>query len=335
MSGRQSSQQAAGAIEPARETSMRRSMMVVAAALWLGGGTVAAQDFPSRPITLVVPFAPGGGIDVGSRLIAQRMGELLGQNVVVDNVGGGGGMVGGARVAKAPPDGYMFMAGNVGTHAYTQSLYKKPLYNVANDFAPLGLATDAARVLVVRKDLPVNNLQEFIAYTKANHAKMQFGSAGVGSATHLPCVLLNQALGVDTVHVPFRGSGPVMQELIAGRIDYMCDSIQTSVVQVRDGAVKAIAIMADRRSPILPDVPTTGEQGLAGVEASAWNAIVRRLNKAMSDALDTPAVLARLEELGADVAPPERRTPEHLGQLVPVEIERWARLIRAAGISVD
>jgi tripartite-type tricarboxylate transporter receptor subunit TctC len=324
---------------------MRTSIILAAAALGAILGGALAQDWPSHPITLVVPFVPGGGIDVGSRLLAQRMGELLGQTIIVDNIGGGGGMIGGLRVSKAAPDGYTFMAGNVGTHAYTQTLYKKPLYNVVNDFEPLGLATDSARVLVVRKDLPVDNLRDFIAYTKANQARMQFGSAGVGSATHLPCVLLNQALGVDVVHIPFRGSGPVMSELLGGRIDYMCDSIQTAAVQIKGGAIKAIAIMADARSPILPDVPTTGEQGLAGVEASAWNAyflpkgtpvaIVRKLNKALSEALDTPAVRARLEELGADVAPPEKRTPEYLAKLVPAEIERWAKPIRAAGISAD
>jgi tripartite-type tricarboxylate transporter receptor subunit TctC len=322
-----------------------RPKLILAATLCAISFGALAQDWPTRPITLIVPFVAGGGIDVGSRLLAQRMGEILGQTVIVDNISGGGGMIGGLRVAKSAPDGYTFMAGNVGTHAYTQTLYKKPLYDVMADFAPLGLATDSARVLVVRKDLPVDNLPQFIAYVKANQAKMQFGSAGVGSATHLPCVLLNQALGVDVIHIPFRGSGPVMNELLGGRIDYMCDSIQTAAVQIKGGSIKAIAIMAETRSPILPDVPTTGEQGLPGVEASAWNAyflpkgtpepIVRKLNAALNAALDSPLIRQRLEELGADVAPPERRTPEFLAKLIPAEIARWAKPIRAAGISAD
>jgi tripartite-type tricarboxylate transporter receptor subunit TctC len=305
----------------------------------------SAQDFPTRPITIVVPFVAGGGIDVGSRLLAARMSELLGQAVVVDNVGGGGGMIGGKRVADAKPDGYTILAGNVGTQAYTQVLYKKPLYNSVTDFDPLLLATDSARVLVVRKDLPVNDLAEFIAYVKANQAKMQFGSAGVGSATHLPCVLLNQVMGVDVLHLPFRGSGLVMNELLGGRVDYMCDSIQTAATQIKGGTVKAIAIMADKRSPILPDVKTTGEQGLQGVEAGAWNAyflpkgtppaIVAKLNKAISDALDTPIVKARLEDLGADIVPADQRTPEYLARLLPAEVERWAKPIKAAKISID
>ena len=228
-------------------------------------------------------------------------------------------MAGGQRVAKAAPDGYTFLIGNTGTHAYSQSLYKKPLYNAATDFPPVGLMTESPRTLVARKDLPVNNLQEFIAYLKANASKMQFGSAGVGSGTHLPCVLFNLAIGVNVTHIPYRGEGPVMQDLIGGRIDYMCATIQTGAAQAKDGNVKGIAVMAEKRVPIIPDLPTTGEQGLPGVEASVWNAfflpkgtpdpIVRKLNKAMSDTLDDAAIRKRLEELGLEIVPPERRTP--------------------------
>jgi tripartite-type tricarboxylate transporter receptor subunit TctC len=191
----------------------------------------------------------------------------------------------------------------------------------------------------------VSDLREFIAYAKANQARMQFGSAGVGSGTHLPCVLLNRAIGVDVTHVPYRGAGPAMQDLIAGRIDYMCDTIQAGAVQVKAQAVKGIAVMSAKRVPVVAELATSGEQGLAGVEASVWNAfflpkgtpepIVRRLNKAMSDMLDTPSVRKRLEELGLEIVPPERRSPEFLAKFVPEEIERWGRVIRAAGISAD
>jgi tripartite-type tricarboxylate transporter receptor subunit TctC len=308
-------------------------------------GTAGAQDFPTRPLTLVVPFAAGGGIDVVARIQAQRMGELLGQNVVIENIGAAAGMAGGARVARAAPDGYTFEIGNVGTHAYNQTLYKKPLYSAINDFTPIGLATESPRILITRKDLPVKNLQELIAYIKANQSTMQFGSAGVGSGTHLPCVLLNLALGVQVTHVPYRGEAPAMQDLIGGRIDYMCATIQTGAAQANQGSVKPIAIMGPNRVPIIPAVPTTAEQGLQNVESSVWNAfffpkgvpdpIVRKLNKAMSTALDDPAMRKRLEELGLEIVPPERRTPEYLAKFLPEEIARWSKPILAAGIGAD
>jgi tripartite-type tricarboxylate transporter receptor subunit TctC len=254
-------------------------------------------------------------------------------------------MVGSQRVAKSPPDGYTFLMGNTGTHAYNQSLYKKPLYNSAEDFQPVGLMTESPRILLARKDLPVNNLQEFVAYVKANQAKMQFGSAGVGSGTHLPCVLLNMAMGVDVTHVPFRGAGPVMQDLIGGRIDYMCDTIQTGAAQAKAGTVKGIAVMAPKRVPIIADLATTGEQGLPGVEATVWNAfflpkgtpdpIVRKLNKAMSDTVDDPTIRKRLEELGLEILPPEQRSPEYLAKYLPQDIERWGKVVKAAGIVAD
>src|SRR2546430_1378526 len=282
---------------------MRKALIaatLIAATLVDAAPFALAQDWPARPMTLVVPFAAGGGVDLSARIQAQRMGELLGQTIVVENVGAAAGMAGGQRVAKSPPDGYTFLIGNTGTHAFNQSLYKKPLYNAVEDFTPVGLVSESPRILLVRKDLPVNNVQEFVAYVKANQSRMQFGSAGVGSGTHLPCVLLNLAMGVNVTHVPYRGAGPVMQDLIGGRIDYMCDTIQTGAQQAKEKTVKGIAVMAPRRVPIIADLATTGEQGLAGVEASVWNAfflpkgtpqpIVRKLNKVMSDMLDSPSL---------------------------------------------
>jgi tripartite-type tricarboxylate transporter receptor subunit TctC len=316
-----------------------------AAALIALAGTAAAQSWPTRPITLVVPFAAGGGIDVSVRIQAQHMSELLGQSIVIDNVGAAAGTIGSQRVAKAAPDGYTLLIGNSGTHAYSQSLYKRPLYNAVTDFQPVGIVSESPRILLSRKDLPASNLQEFVAYVKANQARMQFGSAGVGSGTHLPCVLLNLTLGVDVTHVPYRGAGPVMQDLIGGRIDYMCDTIQTGAQQAKQGTVKGIAVMAPKRVPIIADLATTGEQGLSGVEASVWNAfflpkgtpeaIVRRLNKAMSDTLDDPGIRKRLEDLGLEIVPPQRRSPDYLAAFLPQEIERWAKPIREAGISAD
>src|SRR3979411_65223 len=251
---------------------IRISFAAALAAGLFGSYQAAAQEWPTRPLTLVVPFSPGGGVDASARVQAQRMSEILGQPIVVENIGAAAGMAGGQRVATAAPDGYTFLVGNTGTHAYNQSLYKKPLYNAATDFQPVGLMTESPRILIARKDLPVNGLQEFIAYAKQNQTKMQYGSAGVGSGTHLPCALLNMAMGVDIPHIPYRGAGPVMQDLIGGRLDYMCDTIQPGAAQANSNTVKGIAVMSAKRVPIIPDVPTTGEQGLPGVEATVWNA---------------------------------------------------------------
>lgn len=313
--------------------------------LWLTSVSLHAQDYPNRTITLIVPFAAGGGVDVSARIQAQRMGEILGQAIVVENIGAAAGMAGSERVAKSAPDGYTMLIGNSGTHAFSQSLYKHPLYNAITDFTPVGLASESPRILIVRKDLPVSNLQEFVTYVKAHQSTMQFGSAGVGSGTHLPCVLLNMAMGVNVTHVPYRGEEPAQQDLIAGRIDYMCSTIQTGAALSNQGEVKGIAVMSPHRVNIIPNLATTGEQGLPGVEASVWNAfflpaeaprpIVDKLNKAMSDTLDDAAVHKRLESLGLEIVPPAERTPEYLAKLVPEEVARWAKVVHAAGISAD
>ena len=307
--------------------------------------SAVAQDWPTRPITMIVPFAAGGGLDVAARNLAQRIGEILGQTVVIENVGGAGGMVGSARVAKAAPDGYTFVFGNSGTHAANQTLYKKPLYDAASDFAPVILFAEVPRVMSVRKDLPVSNLQEFIAYAKANKDKIQFGSAGVGSASHVGCVLLNEAIGVEITHIPFRGSGIALQELVAGRHDYVCEVISTSISQIQPGLIKPLAVMSAQRSPLLPNVPTAHEQGLKDFDASAWYAfflpkgtpapIVAKLNDAVSKTLDTPAVRERLEGLGIGVVAADRRSPQYLGDFVKREIVKWAGPIKAANITSE
>jgi tripartite-type tricarboxylate transporter receptor subunit TctC len=314
-------------------------------ALLLTASGAQADEWPSRPITLIVPFAAGGGVDLSARIQAQRMGELLGQPIVVENIGAAGGMAGTARVAKADPDGYTILMGNSGTQAFSQALYKTPLYNSLTDFTPVGLATESPRILIARKDFPAANLQDFVAYVKANQSTMQFGSAGVGSGTHLPCVLLNTAMGVNVTHVPYRGEAPAQQDLIGGRIDYMCSTIQTGAVLAKQGTVKGIAVLAAHRSKIIPDLATSTEQRLPGVEASVWNAfflplkapqaIVAKLNKAMSDVLDDPTIHTRLEDLGLEIAPPERRTPDHLAKFQAEEVARWGKVVRDAGISAD
>src|ERR1051325_1046076 len=251
---------------------MRKLMFGAALALASLTGVASAQEFPSHPITMIIPFAAGGPTDVLGRVIAARMGETLKQNVIVENVGGAGGMTGSARVAQAKPDGYTMVLGTVGTHAQGQTLYKKPLYNAATDLPPVALIAEVPIVLIARKDLPVNNLKEFVDYAKKNQDKMQFGSAGAGSATHLGCVVLNSAMGVNITHVPYRGTGPAMQDLQGGRIDSLCEIMNTAKPQIDGGTVKGLAIMDKKRSPVLPDLPTAAEQGTA-VEAYTWSAV--------------------------------------------------------------
>ena len=243
------------------------------------------------------------------------------------------------------PDGYTFGVGTVGTQAQSQTMYKKPLYNAATDFTPVALVAEVPIVLITRKDLPVNDLKEFVAYAKANQSKMQYGSAGAGSATHLGCVLLNYLIGVDITHVPYRGTGPAMQDLQGGRIDYLCEVVSTAKPQIDGGTVKAIAIMTKDRSPALPNVPTGIEQGTPNLEAYTWNAIflpkgapadvVKKLNDAAVQAMNTPAVRERLSQLGAVIASNDRATPAYLGQFVKDEIAKWAGPIKASGVSVD
>jgi tripartite-type tricarboxylate transporter receptor subunit TctC len=324
-------------------TSIRRLFALYV--LLLASAPAAAQDWPIRPITIVVPFAAGGPVDVATRLLAPRLGQVLGQQIIIENVGGAGGMTGSARVAAASPDGYMAVLGNTGTHAYNQSLYKIPLYNAVTDFTPVGETVENTKVLLVRNDLPATTLAEFIAYAKANQVRMQFGSAGAGSSTHIGCVLLNAKLGLDITHVPYRGAAPAMQDLFAGRIDYMCEIISTAMPQIAGKSVRPLALLSTTRASVLPDLPTAVELGLPDVDSDGWNgvflpkgtpaAIVRKFATALNETLDDPALRKRLEELGLIVPPPERRGPEYLARLVPAEIEKWSGPIKASGTRID
>ncbi len=317
--------------------------LVAVAALVLTGAA-KAEDWPTRTITIVNPFAAGGPNDVLARLFAHRMGEILGQQIIVENVGGAGGMNGADRVAKAAPDGYTFLLGTVGTQAQNQSLYRKPAYNSVTDFAPVALMVEAPLVLVARKDLPVKDMKEFVAYGKANRDKMQYASAGTGSAIHLGCALMNMVTGLDIVHVPYRGANPAMQDLMGGRVDYLCDIITTAKPQVDAGTVEPIAILTKERSKVLPNVPTAIEQGF-DVEAYTWNAfflpkatpeaIVQKLNHATVEAMKTPAVRDKLESAGLVFVSDDRTTPAYLAKFVQSEIAKWAAPIKAGHISVD
>jgi tripartite-type tricarboxylate transporter receptor subunit TctC len=317
---------------------------LVAAVSLIWAADAGAEEWPTHPLTMINPFAAGGPNDVPGRLFAQRMGDLLGQPIVLENVGGAGGMNGADRVAKAPPDGYTFLLGTVGTQAQNQTLFKKPAYNSVTDFAPVALMIEAPLVLVARKDIPVKDMTEFVAYAKANKDKMQYASAGTGSAIHLGCALVNMVTGLDIVHVPYRGANPAMQDLMSGRVDYLCDIITTAKPQIDNGTVKAIAILTKERSPVLPYVPTAIEQGF-DVEAYTWNAfflpkgtpdaIVQKLNRATVEAMKTPAIREKLESVGLKFVSDDRTTPEYLAKFVQSEIAKWAVPIKASGISVD
>ena len=317
----------------------------VAAGLIAWAGAAGAQNWPTQPVTMVVPFAAGGPTDVVGRVIAARLSEILGQQVVVENVTGAGGMTGALRVAQAPPDGSQVLLGTVGTQAYSQTLYKRPLYNAIQDFAPVALIAEQSLMLVARTDLAANTLTEFIAYARNHESDMSFGSGGAGSSTHLGCVLLNSAIGVRIQHIPYRGSAPAMQDLAAGRIDYLCDAVTTALPQVQARTVKGLAVFARKRFSILPDVPTADEQGLANFEASNWiglffprgapAAIIRRLHAATLDAMATPLVQERMQTLGTDLVSPQRATPDYLQRFVASEIDKWAEPIKASGVSVD
>ncbi len=326
---------------------MGKILVAVAAMVaWIGTFAAAsAQDWPTRPVTVIVPWAAGGPVDTVARILTARMGEILGQQLIVENVGGAGGTTGTARAAKAAPDGYTVLLSGSAVLAQNPTLYKRQMYNPVADFEHAALHNDSARVLLVRKDFPASSFAEFVAYVKANADRLQYGSPGVGSGGHVCAILLNQALGVTITHVPYRGAGPAMQDLLAGRLDFMLEQTSTSIPQVRGGTVKALAALSPEPAPGLETLPTVDSQGMKGLDCGAWGAfsfpkgvprsIVQKLSKASSDALDTPAVLARFKTLGVTPIARDRRSPEYLTKFVQSEIARWAVPINASGVKIE
>ncbi len=324
---------------------MPSRIAVALLATFILGTPAQAQDWPNRPLTMVVPFAAGGAVDVLGRALGAGVADVLRQQIVIENVGGAGGMTGSNRVAKAPPDGYQFVLGSVGTHAQNQTLYKNPAYNVMRDFEPVILVGETPMLLVTRNDFPASNLQEFIAYAKAHPGDLKYGSAGVGSAIHLGCVLFNAAAGIEATHIPYRGGAPAMQDMIAGRIDYGCNIITSAYPQVRDRQIKALALLSAKRAPLLPDLATAQEQGMAGFDAGSWNVvflpkgtpepIVQKLNAAISEALDAPETVKRLQAIGIDIPGKDRRSPAYAAKFVDAEIKKYEGPIRASGIVIE
>lgn len=300
----------------------------------------SAQDYPTRPITMIIPFAAGGPTDVIGRIVGENMSKTLGQQIVIENVVGAGGTTASTRAKRATADGYTIIMGHMGTHAASVGLYPNLAYDPQADFEPIGLAAGTPILILAKKDFPAKDLGEFVAYVKANNDKLNQAHAGIGSVSHTTCVLLSSILGTKPVTIPYQGTGPAMNALVAGQVDYMCDQIVNAVPQVKGGTIKAYGIATGARNPALADVPTTKEGGLPAYEVSAWNAlfapkgtpkpIVEKLNAALVKALDDEGVRKRLLDLGSDIPVKDKRTPASLAELVKGEVARWTPLLKAA-----
>jgi tripartite-type tricarboxylate transporter receptor subunit TctC len=318
-----------------------QQMLVAAvfAAIWTTAAP--AQTWPTKPITLVVPFAAGGPSDIVGRMLAERMKSPLGQPIIVENVGGAAGSIGVGRVARAPADGYTLLLGIWGTNVVNGAIYDLP-YHVMNDFAPIGMLAVNPSIIVSKKDIPANDLKGLIAWLKANPDKASQGTSGVGSAGHVAGAFLQSMTGTRFQFVPYRGLAPAMQDLVAGQIDMMIDIPASSLPQLRDGRIKAYAITAPSRLASAPDIPTVDEAGLPGLYVSVWYAlwapkgtpadILAKLNAALTETLAEPAVQQRFTDLGLDIPPPSQQTPDFLAAHHRAEIEKWWPIIKAAGI---
>ena len=317
--------------------SLATALVLLAGALPSG----ARAAYPDRPITMIVPFAAGGPTDVVARIVADTMSRTLGQQIVVENVAGAGGTTGITRGAQSTPDGYTIMMGHMGTHGAAPAVYPDLKYDPVKDFAPIGLAAGTPIVIVAKKDFPAKDLKEFVAYVKANSTKLNEAHAGVGSVSFTTCSLLNSILGATPTRVVYRGTGPALNDLVAGQVDYMCDQIVNLVPQIQAGTIKAYAVALPQRSPALPDVPTTKEGGLPEYQVTAWNAIfapkgtpqdvVKKLSDALLKALEDAPTVKRLLDLGGDLSNKEARTPDGLRKLVQSEVQRWNKVLKQTG----
>jgi tripartite-type tricarboxylate transporter receptor subunit TctC len=323
----------------------RQFLQLVTGAATVSAATraVRAQAYPTRTITIIVPFAPGGGTDVSARVVGEHMSRTLGQQFAVENFPGAGGTTGSIRAMRAIPDGYTIEMGHIGTHAVSVWLYPQLAYKPDVDFEPIGLTMENPLVIVARRDFPPRNLEEFVAYVKANSEKLNMAHAGVGSILYSFGLMLNSILGVRPTLVPFNGGGPATNALLGGQVDYMCGATVDVGSHVQAGMLKAYAIAADERSPTLPNVPTTKEAGLPEFKAMPWFAlfapkgtprpILDRLSDALDKALDDQNVRRRFSDLGGYVPDKARRGQQALATLVKDEIARWAPIIKTANIS--
>jgi tripartite-type tricarboxylate transporter receptor subunit TctC len=322
------------------KTKMRllRGALVLALGCFQAVPALAADNWPSRVITLTVPFGAGSGTDIQARIIAGKVSEILGEQVIIENQGGAGGSTAVARVAHAAPDGYRMIIGAVDTFAQSQYLFDPPPANTMTEFEPVALVTDQPLVLLARKTLPVNNLPEFIDYLKKNQEKMRFGSAGIGAAPYLACAMITRAVGAKATHVPYRSAAPALLDMVSGDIDYYCPLAVSAVPFVKNDSVKLLAVLTADRTSLFPDLKTAKEQGLDVTDGYYWNAffmpkgtppeIIKKMNAAISQALDDANVKSRLHELASTAVTPERRTPEYLKKYLADEIKKWAVIMK-------
>lgn len=329
------------AIYPLLKGSVKLVALTVGVTAWGLAAPAAAQTYPTKPVTVIVPFAAGGSVDVLTRIITSHMAKTLGQSFVMDSVGGAGGTIGVAKGARSAPDGYTLVAGSSGSNAGAYSTYEKLSYT-ADSFSNIGIIAIIPALVVVKKDLPVHNLQELVAYSKSNPGKLSFGHPGVGSSVHLQCEFLKLATGIDMVLVPYKGAGALMGDLIGGQIDGACDAPPSSVGPVRNGMIRAIAVMGKERAASMPDVPTTVEQGQPKLQAPAWiglfapkntpKSVLDRLEKALAAAMDDPDIQTRVIKLGANVPPSAQRGMKFTDEFIQTESAKWAELSKAAHI---
>jgi len=320
------------------EVSMKRILIALTAMLSVGSLPAGAQTYPSRPVTFVVPFAAGGPTDIIARIVGEYFSKTLGRQFIIENVAGAGGTTGTMRVAQTKPDGYTIMMGHMGTHGAAPALYPYLRYAPARDFEPIGLAAGTPILIVARKDFPAANLTEFVTRAKDSSARLSQAHAGVGSVSFTACMLLTSQLQAKHRMVAYRGTGPALNDMVGGQVDYMCDQIVNLVEQVKAGTIKVYGIATANRSPALPDVPTTIEAGLPAYQVSAWNAVfapkntpkdvVTTLNATLTAALDNPVVRKRLLDLGSVLPEGPGRSAEALGELVTSEVARWTPILK-------
>jgi len=317
-----------------------KKLILALAATAMMTGAAQAQSYPNRPISMIVPFAAGGPTDIIARIVGEHMSKTLGQQIVVENVAGAGGTTGITRAAQSKNDGYTIMMGHMGTHGAAPALYPNLKYDPAKDFEPIGMAAGTPILIVAKKNFPAKDLKEMMAYLKANPDKVNQAHAGVGAVSHMTCIMFNSQLGIKPTAVPYSGTGPALNDLVSGQVDYMCDQIVNLVQQVKAGAINAYAIATPVRSPALPDLPTTIEAGMPDYQVTAWNAIfapkdtpkeiVTALTDALGKALDDEATKGRLLELGGVLPTKDERGGKWLGEFVTKEVARWTPVLKDA-----
>ena len=317
---------------------------VVACLAILGSASAYAQNYPSKTITMIVPFAAGGPTDTVARLVAQSMGTTLKQQIIIENVGGAGGTIGAARASKSAADGYTIFMHHIG-HATAPALYRKLTYSPIDGFEPIGLVTDVPMTVVSKKDFPAKDFRELLAYVKTNKDKVTYANAGLGSASHLCGMLFMTAIGADLTTVPYKGTGPAMNDLLGGQVDFMCDQTTNTTSQIKSGKIKVYGVTTKTRVASLPNVPTLNEAGLPGFEVAVWHglyapkgtpkAVVAALSNALRAALKDPAVKQRFADLGTEPVADNRATPEALRAYLKSEIDRWGPIITKAGAYAD